>query len=54
MKAVLFILVLLAFLSIVGKFDLIDEENETRIYCDMVKDGVWPDYKGIYEKECGE
>ena len=29
--------------------DAVREENQ---YCELVGDGTWPDYKGIYEEVC--
>jgi len=45
------VLVALAFLS-VGSFDYQDELDELEYYCSMVREGAWPDYKEIFEKEC--
>ena len=36
----------------VGTMDYEDELAERELYCDMVKEGKWPDYKGIAEREC--
>lgn len=42
----------IAALSIVGNMDYTDEVREQVAYCDNVKSGTWPDYKGSYEVEC--
>ena len=36
----------------VSTMDYEDELAERELYCDMVKEGKWPDYKGIAEREC--
>lgn len=38
--------------GIVGRMDMEDEEAAAVAYCENVRDKVWPDYKGIYKKEC--
>ena len=43
---------LLFALGIAGKADAIDAEQAAALYCDMVKAGAWPDYKGIYDALC--
>lgn len=42
----------LVVLGIVGQMDYEDALAEEANYCKMVRDGVWPDYDGIYEKVC--
>ena len=36
----------------VSTMDYEDELAERELYCDMVKEGKWPDYKGIAKREC--
>lgn len=52
-KAVLIgalVVLALALLALVGE----DEADESqRIYCENVRAGVWPDYEGTYQAECG-
>ncbi len=44
-------LFLLSF-AIAGHFGYKDELKERDVYCNMVKQGAWPDYKKIYKTEC--
>lgn len=44
--------VLCAVIVFVGQSDMRDAENEQAVYCSMVKEGSWPDYKGIYGEVC--
>lgn len=39
-------------LGIVGRMDADDAQLEADHYCEMVKAGHWPDYKGIYRRQC--
>jgi hypothetical protein len=39
-------------LLIIGTMEYSDEINEQQTYCDMVKDGKWPDYEGTYHEFC--
>lgn len=43
---------LLAALGVVGNMDYQDEIAEADLYCKNVHELIWPDYKGIYGKEC--
>jgi len=45
-------LVALCLFLAVSTMDYEDELAERELYCDMVKEGKWPDYKGIAEREC--
>lgn len=47
--ALAFVLILF---GIVGGMDAEDAEASAEHYCQMVKDGVWPDYQGTYRQEC--
>lgn len=50
--ALLVALVLL--LGIAGHFDYEDKQVDQAQYCEMVKAKLWPDFRGIYRKECGK
>ncbi len=39
-------------LGVVGSMDYEDAKAEEALYCDNVKNGVWPDYEGTYAKVC--
>ena len=51
MRVMLMITCLIIFLTI-GKEDYQDEVQETEHYCEMVRAGVWPDFKNIYDEVC--
>jgi len=44
--------IFIALLSIVGHFDYDDKKRDELIYCNNVKSGVWPDFKGISKEVC--
>jgi len=46
------IVVLVLLLALVSNMDYEDEKAEEISYCESVKNGVWPDYKGIYADVC--
>ncbi|WZB35724.1 hypothetical protein FtMidnight_44 [Enterobacteria phage FtMidnight] len=46
-----FIAALILF-GIVGNMDYEDALLEEKRYCENVAEGVWPDYKGIFEAVC--
>jgi len=46
------VLAIVAAFGIVGGMDYKDEQAQQALYCDNVKSGVWPDYKGTYVSEC--
>lgn len=46
------ILIVLAALAAVGCMDFEDAKIEERQYCDAVREGLWPDYRGIYQDMC--
>lgn len=52
MQIILGLVVLLMLFGVVGAMDYQDEQEEAIAYCENVRDKVWPDYKGIYKKEC--
>lgn len=37
---------------IVSYMDADEEKLKQSLYCENVKDGLWPDYKVIYQEEC--
>lgn len=39
-------------LALASEMSYQDEIAEREVYCDMVKEGKWPDYKDIAEREC--
>lgn len=39
-------------LAIAGSMDYEDAKDEEALYCSNVKNGVWPDYDGIYADVC--
>lgn len=43
---------LVLIIGLVGRMDYQDEIAEADLYCQNVADGVWPDYRNTYEKEC--
>ena len=45
-------LVVLAVFGFVGHMDYEDEKVAQAQYCEMVKGGHWPDYRGTYRREC--
>jgi len=54
-KGLFALLALLAFILlmvVVGQMDYEDEQAQAALYCDNVRTGVWPDFKGTYEKHC--
>lgn len=50
------VLVLLALLAILlgiaGRMDAEDEQLAADLYCENVKSGTWPDFRGTYAKMC--
>lgn len=42
----------LACLASVGTGDYDQAKKDSATYCKNVKDGVWPDYKKIFDKRC--
>lgn len=52
MRALLYILLVIAAYIWVSNMDFEDQLNQQAHYCEMVKTGVWPDYKEIYNEEC--
>ena len=52
MKSVFIGLAIGLLLGVVGSMDYEDAKAEEALYCDNVKNGVWPDYDKIYDSEC--
>lgn len=52
MRAFLLILLVLVTLGVVGNGDFENDLIENEMYCDMVRDGHWPDYKNNYDEVC--
>lgn len=46
-----FIVIAIAVL-IIGTLDAEDAKTDQQVYCEMVKDGKWPDYEGTYHDFC--
>ena len=42
-----FLLILLVFLGLVGRWDIEDEKLQVKIYCERVSSGYWTNYKHI-------
>ena len=38
--------------GVVGRLDYEDAVAEEALYCSNVKNGIWPDYDGIYADVC--
>lgn len=43
---------IVALILITGHLSYEDEVREEQVYCDMVSEGLWPDYRGIYDEAC--
>lgn len=52
LASIAFVAALCAVIVFVGNSDMQDAQNEQAVYCSMVKEGSWPDYKGIYGEVC--
>ena len=39
-------------IGVAGTFDVEEEVHQQNQYCQMVKDGAWPDYQQTYNSEC--
>lgn len=46
------LVVVLMLISYVGSHDYIDQQASQDVYCQMVKDKLWPDFKGIESTAC--
>lgn len=52
MKSVFIGIAIGLLLGVVGSMDYEDAKAEEALYCSNVKNGVWPDYDGIYADVC--
>lgn len=52
LKAIISIILVIAILLIVSTMDYQDEVMEQKHYCEMVREGYWPDYKENYNEVC--
>ena len=46
------VFLLVGLLAIAGKLEQQSTVKDQSQYCQMVKEGNWPDYKATFEKEC--
>ncbi|MBN46231.1 MAG: hypothetical protein CMH23_07135 [Methylophaga sp.] len=46
------IIVAVVLFGIVGRMDYEDELKSQAHYCEMVREGAWPDFKKIFEESC--
>lgn len=46
------IIIAVVLFGIVGRMDYEDELKSQAHYCEMVSEGAWPDFKGIFEESC--
>ena len=52
MKTVAALLALLGLFGLAGAMDYEDQQAEQEHYCEMVRERLWPDYRGTYRAEC--
>ena len=52
MKTTVVLLALLGLFGLAGAMDYEDAKAEEANYCEMVKAGLWPDFRGTYRREC--
>lgn len=52
MKTTVVLLALLGLFGLAGAMDYEDQQAEQERYCEMVREGLWPDYRGTYRAEC--
>lgn len=50
--AIVAVFVFALLFGVVGRLDYEDAVAEENLYCSNVKDGIWPDYDGIYADVC--
>ena len=53
-RPILAIIIVMAIWIAVSTMDYDDAQRAEIEYCQHVRDGLWPDYKGIYDKVCEE
>lgn len=51
-QTLLALVAVLLLLGLTGHMDYEDAKAEEANYCEMVKAGHWPDYRGMYRSEC--
>lgn len=51
-KVAIGLLALVLLMGVVGRMDYEDAQLEEALYCDNVRNGVWPDYEGTYKNIC--
>ena len=47
-----FFILMVMMLASEDSITIMEDTNDT--YCNNVRDGVWPDYKGVFKTQCGE
>lgn len=52
LRSLLLLILFLALLGLVGRYDFDDAVKQQEGYCRGVRERVWPDYDGIYWEEC--
>ncbi len=50
--SILVIMIVTVMMIYVGQADYEAEKAEEETYCQMVKEGFWPDYNGNYKEMC--
>ena len=53
-RPILAIIIVMAIWIAVSTMDYDDAQRAEIEYCQHVRDGLWPDFKGIYDKVCEE
>ena len=53
-RPILAIIIVMAIWIIASTMSYNDAQRAEIEYCQHVRDGLWPDYKGIYDKVCEE
>ena len=53
-RSILTIIIVMAIWITASTMDYSDATQAEVEYCRHVRDGLWPDYKGIFEEVCGE
>lgn len=51
-KTIDLLLILAALFAVAGWLESEPQLVELEIYCENVREGLWPDYNNIYIKEC--
>lgn len=45
---------ILGCVAVVGNMDYADAVTEQKHYCLNVSEGIWPDYKESFKRDCGD